>query len=313
MSWKFEKEKIDKFSYCVSPKIHSIADYLTCINENWKEWKFGANLDPQEESPWFRGCEKAIYELIPGIYRGIDILGWDFNEMDGAGDAEDMKAEFARRAYPFLKNAQPFREGEYLHLMQHYRYPTRLLDWTEGALIALYFAIRAVDTPGRIDNPFVWMLNPSWLNYVNEAVNKAAPKNSERSKVKSLVLYTDYWARKQYEEDGIIVDQYLQREDRLSVKDPIAIFPPHIDPRIIAQRSVFTIHGTERNGFWELIKRFPDDAQFAKILITGDKDEIKEIKKNLKMSGITETTLFPDLEGLSREIQEEYDMKVKYP
>jgi hypothetical protein len=61
------------------------------------------------------------------------------------------------------------------------------------------------------------------------------------------------------------------------------------------------------------MEKFPDDAQFAKILIIGDKVEIKKIKKYLTRSGITETTLFPDLEGLSREIQEENKMKVKYP
>ena len=35
-----------------------------------------------------------------------------------------------------------------------------------------------------------------------------------------------------------------------------------------------------------------------RILITSDKDLLDEIRKDLKISGITETTLFPDLEGL---------------
>ncbi len=310
MSWKFERENKDEVSYYISEKIHSIADYLACINENWDEWKSRIKLDPQE-LPWFRGCEKAKYDLIPGIYRGNEVLGWDYNE-ETVGDAEDMRAEFARRACPFLKNSQPFHKGEYLHLMQHYRYPTRLLDWTEGALIALYFAIRAIDIPCRVDCPCVWMLNPSWLNHVNETINEAALKDPETFKYKSLILYTDYWARKHYKEDKII-NEYLRREDKLSAKYPVAVFPPHIDVRIIAQRSVFTIHGKEKNGFWNLMEKFPDDAQFAKILMTGDKDKIKEIRHDLKISGITETTLFPDLEGLSREIQEEYEMKVKYP
>jgi hypothetical protein len=41
--------------------------------------------------------------------------------------------------------------------------------------------------------------------------------------------------------------------------------------------------------------------------------EIDDIRNDLAMLGITETTLFPDLEGLSREIQAEYDIKVSYP
>jgi hypothetical protein len=313
MCWKFEKR-----GYYESPKrIQSVTEFLECIKENWKEWyeKSKEQWDPQEESPWFRGVHNETYDLIPGIYRGEEILGWKYSPEE----AEDMKAEFARRAVPFLKRHQHFREGEYLHLMQHYRYPTRLLDWTEGALIALYFAIRIskekekeITTDEKSYKPCVWMLNPSWLNYVNDIINKIAHKDPESEEYKSLVRYTDYWAMEKYPEDKIILKYYLDREEKLSAQYPIAVFPPHIDVRIVAQKSVFTIHGKLKDGFRKLNKKHRD-AQIAKILITSEKEQLKNIKEDLKILGITETTLFPDLEGLSREIQAENHLKVRYP
>ncbi len=304
MSWKFKRHK-DGYEITTGKRIESIAVFLNCVKENWKKWRDNSNKmwKPQERLPWFRGCEKDSYELIPGIYRGKKIIGWDYY----ATEAEDMKAEFARRAGPFLKGHQHFREGEYLHLMQHYKYPTRLLDWTEGALIALYFAIRTIDTKDRVECPCIWMLNPSWLNYVNDVTIE----HGETNENKSLVLYTDHWAMEKYDQDQIIRKHYLDTEHKLA-KYPIAIFPPYIDVRIVAQKSVFTIHGELRNGF-EALMHEKHDAQIAKILITEDKKKIKKLIKDLRILGITETTLFPDLEGLSRELQEEYNMKVKYP
>ena len=47
---------------------------------------------------------------------------------------------FKQNAFQFL-DLVPKDEWEWIFLMQHYRVPTRLLDWTESPLIGLYFAV----------------------------------------------------------------------------------------------------------------------------------------------------------------------------
>jgi len=185
--------------------------------------------------------------------------------------------------------------------MRHYGCPTRLLDWTEGALIALYFAIRISKNDMT---PCVWMLNPSWLNHVNDVTIK----NEETGEDKSLVLYTDYNAVEEFPADSIIKEYYLNEHKLADL--PIAAFPPHIDPRIVAQKSVFTIHGRLRNGFDVLFNKYPE-AQICMLRISPDQEMIKNMIDELARLGMTETTIFPDLEGLSREIQAEYGMPLK--
>ena len=247
--------------------------------------------------PWFRGVEKECYDLVPRIYRGVGEIGWEYS----SNEAVDMRAEFARRAKPFINQKLPYSIGEYLHLMQHYGFPTRLLDWTEGALIALYFSVRI---PKKDKTPCVWMLNPSWLNYVNDVTIK----NEETGEDKSLVLYTDYNAVEEFPADLVIKECYLNEHKLADL--PVAIFPPYIDPRIVAQKSVFTIHGRLINGFDVLCKKYPE-AQVCQLRISGEEKRIKEIIAGLNRLGMTETTIFPDLEGLTREIQAEYDMPLK--
>lgn len=279
--------------------IRSVSDFLECVKWKWGEWMKVVHWKPQEDCPWFRGVDKESHRLVPSIYRGRGVIGWDYK----AHEAVDMQAEFRRRAKPFLKADISFSDGEYLHLMQHYGFPTRLLDWTEGALIALYFAIRIPKK--RLEVPCVWMLNPSWLNFANDATKD----NSLTGERKSLVLYTDAIAMGKYEQDSVIRDHYL-REHHLA-KLPVAVFPPHIDRRIVAQKSVFTLHGSEKDGFSVLFKKH-SDAQVCKIRIASDAKNITEMTKDLNRAGVTETTIFPDLQGLSREMQAEYGMPIKY-
>jgi hypothetical protein len=55
----------------------------------------------------------------------------------------------------------PLYDRDWYFLMQQYGAPTRLLDWTEGALIGLFFAVK--DNPGFYPAA-VWVLDAWDLN-----------------------------------------------------------------------------------------------------------------------------------------------------
>lgn len=77
-----------------------------------------------------------------------------------------------------------------------------------------------------------------------------------------------------------------------AMRSPAMYRPPHITPRIPAQRSVFTVHPTPTEVF--------ADKNLRRWLITAD--ACGEIKRILDACAVNESSLFPDLDGLSRYI-----------
>ena len=192
---------------------------------------------------------------------------------------DEIREEFVVRA-PALSHIRPSDQPDWdwYFLMQHSGAPTRLLDWSEGALIGLYFAVR--DNPGLYDAA-VWVLDPYELNKCvvgeQELICPTVTMNSEDRK--SLKRW--------------LPDPFPKKREKLPT-EPVPILPAHVAQRISSQRSCFTIHGSDQDG----LDKLQGDDLLIKIVIPSS--NVATIRRELEIYGIDEVTIFPDLDGLGR-------------
>ena len=237
---------------------------------------------------WFRGHAKSTFPLIPGVYRN------DFTLLDDTDYPWEFYYDYIRRASALGVSGDP-SEWNWYYTMQHHGLPTRLLDWTEGSLIALYFAVRDLlhsvnDSTTALQTPCVWVLEPYALNMVTQA--------DMGDQIDNIVYDTDELAQS---DDWRTTLNYVGNSKLPRL--PIAIRPPYFLDRLAVQRSVFTVHGSLKDGL-KVAHRSSDEKFLIRLRIrTG---AAFEILSELALAGISETTFFPDLEGLAREMKSEH-------
>lgn len=166
---------------------------------------------------WFRGHSDARYRLTPAALR--------YERLLDRNNALDLVPKFKRAIETKLPNLPAGSEAEkqlkWLQLAQHYGLPTRLLDWTKNAVVALYFTCNRPDRDGA-----VYILDPANLN-----------TKSYKGKYR---VFTP-------EEDIIRINRYLRLRGRCQSRKglhTIAIEPTWNSDRIVLQQGCFTLHGS---------------------------------------------------------------------
>jgi hypothetical protein len=257
----------------------SLPDFITKIER--LQGKAGTPL-------WFRGASKRTDELVPGLYRHkVRKKREEFIDLEHA-----LMTRFRQRSIPY--HTRDLRDDwEALFFMQHHGVPTRLLDWTENPFTALHFALmtakRERTASGQMRYPgaaCVWVLDPfAWnsaaLSRISYAGGPLAPGDAD-------------------------LEGYLANSPTATLSPlPVAMYGAHNSPRIVAQQGVFTIFGEERRPMESMVRDGTIPAR-ALTMMTFSASKIDALRTSLLGHGITESTIYPDLEGLAREMKRSF-------
>lgn len=242
-----------------------------------------AIADSPSEMRWFRGVSVSSHGLVPSLYRHPKIKA----STELLALERQFLTRFRERAQPMVGRPLPEDRLEMLFLMQHHGMPTRLLDWSENAFVALFFALSNAkkDVDGNsIGVSCVWVLKPILWN-------------------KSVQAHINYSGEPFSVGDSRLTNGYVEIGDGAALMHkPVAVYGVHNSPRIVSQRGVFTLFGSATESMHDMyaVGDFEQDA-LQKIEIRGKHQDV--VFRELTAAGILDSTVYPDLDGLARELR----------
>ena len=240
-------------------------EVASCLSDYFRIIK---DISLSRRLTWFRGHASDKYKLAPSIYR---------KPYSPELELEFMNLFKAKGIKFFTEQTGYF---EWLFIMQHYGTPTRLLDWSESATVALAFATQYRSKENAGDNAVVWCLDPLKANELSNVFRGADPI--------SIINIC---------EDHDIASLYT----RIGRKDskPISILGSYGSERIIAQKGVFTLF--PNIDPFNMEDQSDADQYLSKIVIPAV--DVQNIASELYYIGVSDMSLFPEPESISKEIK----------
>jgi hypothetical protein len=225
-------------------EVNSVADLMEFVEANCKQ---GLYL--------FRG-QREGKPLLPRIAR--DLPGWKIPHLEGK-----ILSDFKRRCPAYPEGSAIKGEWHLLAVAQHHRMATRLLDWTDNPLAALWFAVErgpVSDEHSGLQPGVVWVFHV----FDEDIVTGAGPGPSSPFAGERTHVYQ----------------------------------PEHITRTIVAQGAWFTVHkyipGKQKFVPLENNKVYKPRLR----ALTVPPRAFPKLKEQLDRCGVNAASLFPDLRGL---------------
>jgi len=242
-------------------EIGTLADLLTHLK---------ADVNPSLGPIWFRGHSDFSWELSS-----------TFDRLKKPPAEIYLLNKFRQNANLLLTTQIPKNDFDWLFLMQHYGVPTRLLDWTESPLVALFFAIEVENKKTIKKDGALWLLYPYLLN------------NNSTTNEKDYIPAFE-------EEDYLgsyTIEKYSKGKDK-GIQS-IAAIATRNNPRIQAQLGTFTISHREKKS----IEEIGDKKHVVKYKIPSNAKVA--LHAELELLGLNKFQLFPELSSIGEIIKKE--------
>lgn len=198
----------------------------------------------------------------------------DFQLKASLDNEIELNKEFRRSAASLLSSRENLVEIYFL--AQHYGFPTRLLDWTNNPLSALFFAVSSeLEKDGEV---FAAPPDYHMTSDNPEAIIKFTLGKSPFRQDDELLIKT--------------ISYLFGKGNEPELKMILPIYPDLKFSRMLQQDARFTLHmpGT-------------DSINEAAVLRFSVPKELKrEMQVTLRRLGISWATLYPDLDHVSKEI-----------
>lgn len=237
----------------------------------------------------------SLFEGLFGYWRGHANLSWPlraevFRQRNGQRYPEiTLIRSFMAQAESRSQRCPPIDDSVgWLMLARHYGLPTRLLDWSHSPLVALYFAAQSAEDDPNADG-CLWTIEPGRLNL---------QMMKERRLVASDEPLAASLFRSAFDSD------HAERTNDLAKGKCYAIGTREIDPRVLVQQGAFTIHG-DANDLADIDIGYSDSdihPSWRRAFRVPLASKVR-VRQFLREFGIYESTLFPDLSSLAKELK----------
>lgn len=271
--------------------------------ESWDE--FLAWLAELQGTWCFRGQRDAKWFLNTSLDRAVrkefsSATSSGYYHLDREAEGRELLFRFQQRAHQYIP-APPAAEdlSSWFALMQHHGVPTRFLDWTQSAYVALYFAFE--EEPPE-DGCAVWAIDLDWLE----------------GKARELLPQAPSLASDDYNERSTCVNGLLRQTEKPVI---LKVDPLRLDARMLAQQGFFLCKLFHQATFSMILMSMmshpkvggeptaPDHPVVRKLVL---KRELRiTLLKHLRAMNIHRASLFPGLDGFGRSLRLDLEMKVK--
>ena len=217
--------------------INNIQEYMNAIEKLKTKYSYSTGVFNNtiiEPKFLFRGHgNHDKYKLEPKIFRTKKTqsgYSTQFSQLE-----YNILADFIAEAKAYEKNIHDIQA--WLEIAQHYKVPTRLLDFTENPLVALYFACRSkTDTKASI-----WIVNQK--AYEKRFCNAPYLKMTVDSQNTVITII----------QREIVLFGKPEQKNLLEYEYPWIYKPQYVDERMQLQSSIFMIWGSRHCALTEMI------------------------------------------------------------